>query len=64
MPTDEQYRQVASEQYDKKIVDVTPEAPVSRTTIAGSMKHGAWVRAWIWVDDEDIPDQGQFGVGA
>ena len=60
MPTDEQYREQAQSEWvgPDDTFSVDPTAQVDRT-----MK-GAWVQIWVYVSNEDIPNQGQFGVGA
>ena len=47
--TDDLYRQAADECWGSDEIDIDDDAVVS----AGS-DHGAYVAAWVWVDDSDV----------
>lgn len=49
MPTNKQYADSANEQFGSDEVEIDPDNIVSK----GEGEDGAWVKAWIWVYDED-----------
>ncbi len=52
LPTDEQMRAAALAAYsDPGTIDIDHDAPVSRAD--GNPAKGAYVQAWVWVDDTD-----------
>lgn len=59
MPTDQEYRNVLRDTVrGLSGFEIRPDAPVDRET------NGAWVQVWMLVDNEEIGDQGPYGVGA
>ena len=55
-PTLNQYRNAARQGYHRDgEVEIDQGAKVSKAD--GNPDHGAYVQAWVWVDDEDAKDE-------
>jgi len=56
--SDDDYRELAMQQYADDDVMIEDDAVVSISD--GAIGHGAWVQAWVWVqnpDNEELPDE-------
>ena len=56
MPTDEQYREAARLFYGGD-VEIDADAEVSRPESPVDPTKGAYVQAWVWVDDIDVEEE-------
>ena len=51
--TDSQYRKTAMRLYGSDDIEIDETSVASRTDISDGGDDGAWVKAWVWVTNED-----------